>query len=213
VGNMNIETISLFEEVKPALIYIPDISGFTQFISHTNIEYSKKLTHDLLEVIVDSNILNLKVAEIQGDSIFFYSLGTPPNITKLESQAKKTFLDFQKALQKMEEEHTLLKGAQKLTLKIVVHFGYISTTDIKGIHKLVGSDIILAHRLLKNNIPENEYVLMTDHYLKTQNEDLFKNSFSWSEKKEGKKRYDYFGTVSYKYISLTPLRKLVRSIY
>lgn len=210
---MNIERISLFEEVKPALIYIPDMSGFTKFINQTNIEYSKKLMHDLLEVIVDSNILNFKVAEIQGDSIFFYSPGTPPNITKIESQAKKTFLDFQKALQKMEEEHTLLKGAQNLTLKIIVHFGNISTTEIKGIHKLVGSDIILAHRILKNNIHENEYLLMTDHYLNTQSEYLLRKSFPWSEIKEGKKRYDYFGTISYKYVSLTPLKKLVRSVY
>ena len=52
---------------------------------------------------------------------------------------------------------------------------------------------------------------MTDEYLKTQSKDQLRNSFTWSEIKEGKKRYDYFGTVSYKYISLSPLRKFLKA--
>lgn len=209
VSNLELQTVSPFDDVQQVLIYMPDISGFTEFVNNTDIEDSKHLIHDLLEVLVDSNILNLKIAEIQGDAIFFYHLGTPYNITKLESQAKKTFLDFQRALIKIEKEHPHLKGVSNLTIKIVVHFGLVSATEIKGLIKLMGKDIILAHRILKNNIKGKEYLLMTDEYIASQEKALVNNSFKWSELKNGKKKYEHFGTIHYKYVPLSPLRKLI----
>lgn len=209
--SMNIETISRFEEEKQAFLYIPDLSGFTEFINITNLHESKKLIHDLLEVIVDSNILNLKVAEILGDAVVFYTVGPPPNITKLECQAKKTFLDFQKALRKLEEGNILSKELHNLSLKIIVHYGEVATTEIKGISKLIGSDIILAYRMLKNNIRTKEYLLMTDQYLDIQKEGLLKKSFLWSEIREGSIHYDFFGTIPFKYVPLSPLKMQIKN--
>lgn len=212
MGSMNIERISGFEEEKQAFLYIPDLSGFTEFINVTNLHESKNLIHDLLEVILDSNILNLKVAEILGDAIVFYTVGPPPNITKLECQAKKTFMDFQKALKHLEEKNILVKELHNLSLKIIVHYGEIATTEIKGISKLIGSDLILAYRMLKNNIKNKEYLLMTDQYLAIQKEGLLKNSFLWSEIKEGNIHYDFFGNIHYKYIPLTPLKMQLKGV-
>lgn len=202
---MKLEEINPFEDVREAFLYIPDISGFTKFINHTNIHVSKHIIKVLLEAILDSNILNLKVAEIQGDAIVFYSLGVPPTISKLEAQVQKTFLDFQKALLHLNAV-TNSPDLQDLTLKIIVHYGLVSTTEIKGIPKLLGSDIILAHRILKNNIKEDEYLLMTEKYLQTQPKEFLEQSFLWSEIKEGKKYYEYFGPVDYQYVLLTPLK-------
>lgn len=206
------KTPDLFDNERPALLFIPDMSGFTKFIRSTKIQYSKQLIHDLLEVLLDSNILNMKVAEIPGDAIIFYLPGTPPNITRLESQVKKTFMDFRKALIRIEQTHTLLKGACDLTLKIVVHYGCISTTNIKGNIKIVGSDVVLAMRLLKNNIKAREYLLMTRQYLDTQNDKLIHNSFQWSKMMTGKKKYEYFDLIEYKYLLLTPLQKEMKSL-
>jgi hypothetical protein len=207
-----IEQIDSFEDVKPAFLYIPDISGYTQFINSTNIKYSRKLIHELLEIIVDSNILNLKIAEIQGDAILFYKLGTPPSINKLESQAKRTFLNFQERLEEMRMKYDLLRKAPDLSLKIIVHFGIIGTMEIKNIVKLLGSDMVLAHRILKNNIKEKEYLLMTSQYINSQSPSMIQKSFAWSNLKSGKKTYDYLGTIHYKYISLAPLKEKAKII-
>lgn len=202
---MSIENISHLDEIKPVFLYIPDISGFTKFINNTNLHESKKFVHSLLETIIDSNILNLKVAEILGDAIVFYSVGTPPNITKLESQVKKTFLDFQRTIKKLEKENDVPKQLPNLTLKIVVHYGKIATTEIKGINKLIGSDLILAYRVLKNNIQDHEYLLMTEQYINTQKKNHLEKSFQWSELKDGFDEYDSFGIINYKYVLLSPL--------
>jgi hypothetical protein len=208
----SIEQIDSFEDVKPAFLYIPDISGYTQFINNTNIKYSRKLIHELLEIIVDSNILNLKIAEIQGDAILFYKLGTPPCISKLESQAKRTFINFQESLERMRMKYDLLRKAPTLSLKIIVHFGIVGTIEIKNIVKLLGSDMVLAHRILKNNIKEKEYLLMTSQYINSQSPVMMEKSFSWTDVKSGKKTYDYLGTIHYKYISLSLLKEKGRII-
>jgi hypothetical protein len=207
ITKQSIENIDSFEDVKPAFLYIPDISGYTQFINSTNIKYSRKLIHELLEIIVDSNILNLKIAEIQGDAILFYKLGTPPSISKLESQVKRTFLNFQESLEHMKMKYELLRKAPDLSLKIIVHLGIIGTIEIKNIVKLLGTDMVLAHRILKNNIKDKEYLLMTEQYIDSQLPAMVEKSFAWTDIRSGKKTYDYLGTINYKYFSLSGLKE------
>ena len=49
-----------------------------------------------------------------------------------------------------------------LTLKFVAHVGEVATQTIRDRLKLVGIDVILVHRLLKNPVPVREYVLLTE---------------------------------------------------
>ncbi|TFF36126.1 DUF2652 domain-containing protein [Mucilaginibacter psychrotolerans] len=56
-------------------LLIPDISGFTRFVQITDIETGSYIISRLLAVLLDSNMLNLKISEIEGDAILFYKLG------------------------------------------------------------------------------------------------------------------------------------------
>ncbi len=49
-----------------------------------------------------------------------------------------------------------------LKLKIVAHSGEAFFYQINQFNELSGKDVILTHRLLKNSVPEDEYILMTD---------------------------------------------------
>ena len=57
-----------------ALFFIPDISGFTEFVHNTAINHSKHIISELLEILIDSNRSNFKLAEIEGDALFFYKV-------------------------------------------------------------------------------------------------------------------------------------------
>ena len=59
-------------EKTGSLILIPDISGFTSFVKHNDISHSEHIISELLEVIINSNLLDLKIADIGGDEVFFY---------------------------------------------------------------------------------------------------------------------------------------------
>jgi Protein of unknown function (DUF2652) len=49
-----------------------------------------------------------------------------------------------------------------LSLKFVAHQGEVAEQKVKRNVELAGVDVILVHRMLKNDVPVPEYVLMTD---------------------------------------------------
>lgn len=59
--------------VKQAFYFIPDISGFSGFVENTAIEHSIHIVSELLEILLDNNILNLKLSEIEGDALLMCS--------------------------------------------------------------------------------------------------------------------------------------------
>src|SRR6476661_5186728 len=93
----------------------------------------------------------------------------------------------------------------QLGLKIIVHTGLTSIAKIEGRTKLLGEDVILAHKLLKNTVPEYNYILLTSKYTnKIKDKKSLKQWFNWENLQEGKENYEFFGEVCYNYI---PFRK------
>jgi len=58
------------QQTQNALIFIPDISGFTKFVNETEISHSQHIIQELLETIVNSNTLGLSLSEIEGGAVF-----------------------------------------------------------------------------------------------------------------------------------------------
>jgi hypothetical protein len=47
-------------------------------------------------------------------------------------------------------------------LKVIVHSGRAVFNTVGGLSQVSGTDVILAHRLLKNSVPSHEYLLMSE---------------------------------------------------
>ncbi|RTQ49674.1 DUF2652 domain-containing protein [Hymenobacter gummosus] len=203
------------DDTQPALLLIPDISGFTRFIAETSHPQAPHLVADLLEILIEANCLELQVAEIQGDAILFYRLGPPPPVDALVQQCRRIFLDFQNYLQLVARDTSSELAAALheagLTLKIIGHYGRVSVADIRQFTKLLGRDVIVAHRLLKNNVAGAEYVLLTEGYLSTQQPAEVARCFAWTRLQRSATVYEYLGEVPYFYAYLTPLRLLVQA--
>ncbi|GAA3918752.1 DUF2652 domain-containing protein [Hymenobacter algoricola] len=199
--------------MEPALLFIPDISGFTRFIQESGSPLAPQLIADLLEILIEANMLTMEVSEIQGDAILFYRLGPPPPIQDLVTQCRRIFLDFQNYVRLVERdldsELSAALRSHDLTIKIIVHFGRVSVAHIRQFTKLMGRDVIVVHRLLKNNITGNEYLLLSDGYLETQEPAELARSFSWTRLLRGTCFYDHLGEICYRYAYLSPLRLLL----
>ncbi len=147
------------------LLFIPDISGFTSFINSTEISHSHHIISELLEKIIDANVLKLKISEVEGDAILFYHIGPPPSMTELYLQVKSIFLAFHKHLLNYEHSRICNCGAcasaPALSLKIITHYGEFTNYKVKQFDKLIGRDVIVAHRLLKNEGIGSAYWLVT----------------------------------------------------
>ncbi|MFD1160912.1 DUF2652 domain-containing protein [Hwangdonia seohaensis] len=198
-------------EKEPTLICIPDISGFTQFMSEVDFEMSSKIIPSLLNKIIYSNEIGFKVSEIEGDAVLFYRTGNLPSFKSLIEQCKLFYTDFyhQIDLLMAENSHKLESHIipKILGLKIVLHYGLdIGKTQVGSNIKLIGEDIIIAHRLLKNSIESDEYLMISEAVLdQYKNQDIQKETF-WNELKSGKDSYEHIGHINYKYIELKPLK-------
>jgi Protein of unknown function (DUF2652) len=151
------------------LLFIPDISGFTRFVSETEIEHSRLVIQELLEILINANQIDLKVSEVEGDAILFYKFGESPGVEVLYKQVEKMFCDFHRHISAYDYRKfcqcTACRSAIDLTLKVVTHYGEFTGYNVKTFNKLIGKDIIVAHQLLKNDITEHEYWLVTNNLL------------------------------------------------
>ncbi|GAA4106851.1 hypothetical protein GCM10022393_01560 [Aquimarina addita] len=195
---------------QPTLLCIPDISGFTQFMSDTDIELSSKVIPSLLNKVIYANKLDLKVSEIEGDAILFYRTGSLPTFTELVQQCRSFYTEFYKQLKKLQEQYKHDKEVDNipdiLGLKIVLHYGHsISAVPIGKNIKLMGEDVIVAHRLLKNKIPIDEYILISESLLSEYKDETIERNFGWGQLHEMEAKYKHIGDISYSYIDLNPL--------
>jgi hypothetical protein len=119
----------------------------------------------------------MELMEIEGDAVFFFRFGKMPTADKIFQQSKSIFEKFHQHLFKYESRRICqcgaCKSANNLTLKFIIHWAPVSSYYVKDQHKLIGKDVIILHRLLKNNIPEQEYLLFTESFFEIVNANIF----------------------------------------
>lgn len=179
-----------------ALLFIPDISGFTEFVQHTAIQHSRHIISELLELLIDNNITGLQLAEIEGDALFFYRIGDV-DIKQIREQVKRMYVAFHTYLKRYEYQKICQCGAcssvYNLSLKFVIHYGDIEFISVKDTNKPYGPNVIKVHRLLKNDVPISEYALFTQGV----DAEAVQNA-------ENKLQAEYdFGDINYAYESLS----------
>lgn len=148
-----------------SLLFIPDISGYTNFIQNTEIEHAEHVIAEILELLIAANTQNLQLAEIEGDALFFYKAGSVLSQEKLLAQIETMFTAFHSHLKMMEKNRICVckacATAPNLRLKIIVHSGEMKFLTVQNNKKPFGNAVITAHRLLKNSIKGDNYVVIS----------------------------------------------------
>ena len=155
-----------FSGLQEGALVLADISGYSKFIAQTEVDHSWSILHELLDTMVRSLSGRMDVSQVEGDAILFISgLSTPEVIGAIEG----TFVAFHRRLRDMQAVTTCPCSAcaniSMLKLKFVVHHGKFSRQRLGSVEQLHGTDVIVAHRLLKNSVPSKEYLLVTDAVL------------------------------------------------
>jgi hypothetical protein len=188
------------------LLFIPDISGFSRFVSQTEIEHSRLIIQELLEIIINANEIGLEVSEVEGDAILFYKFGECPGLEDLYKQVSKMFCEFHRSLIAYDHRRfcqcKACTSTIDLTLKVITHYGEFTGYNVKNFNKLIGRDIIVAHQLLKNDIDQHEYWLVTKNLLRDDEPAGFAQWMKW--KSSVKQTED--GEISFHYTQLGELK-------
>jgi hypothetical protein len=187
---------------------MPDISGFTDFVSSTEILHAQNIIQEVLEILVESNQLDLEVGEIEGDAVFFYRIGSPPGLEQLLGQVQTMFTRFHQHLWQYDHQRICPCGACEsavnLKLKIIAHFGDVAGISVKQHRKLFGKEVIVIHRLLKNSLDKKEYALFTQPLIEkaAPPEQLPQ----WYQPEDATEKYDV-GDIYFKVADLTRLKE------
>lgn len=188
------------------LIFIPDISGFTRFVNETEINHSRLIIQELLETIINSNEIGLEISEIEGDAILFYKFGEPPELEKLYHQVEKMFCEFHKSLIAYNRYQyckcQACISSINLSLKVISHYGEFTGYNVKNFSKLLGKDIIVAHQLLKNDIEDHEYWLVTQNLLGDHQPEALTKWMKWDQSAKQTET----GNVVFQYTQLGKLK-------
>lgn len=189
------------------LVFIPDISGFTRFVHETEISHSRVIIQELLELLINANNIGLEVSEIEGDAILFYRYGDIPDLHELYDQVEDMFRKFHSYLAAYDAyrfcQCKACLSAINLSLKVITHYGEFTEYNVKNFSKLIGKDIIVAHQLLKNDIEQHEYWLLTQNLTAEKRPARFAQWMHWNssvKKIEG-------GEISFHYTQLSNLKE------
>lgn len=159
---------------QPVLLMLADISGYTRFM----VEHDKELRHsqtiikELLESLVDQVDVPLRISSVEGDALFLYAIraGDEEVWARRGANLVERLLGlFQVFAQRLVEigaysvcNCDACRTVGNLKLKIIAHSGDALFTHVGDFPTLSGPDVITVHRLAKNSVEADQYVLMTE---------------------------------------------------
>ncbi len=192
-----------------ATFLIPDISGYTDFLSRTEIIHSTHIVTELMEAMLAEVGERLELAEIEGDALLLYQKGKAMSLREVGKLSLSMYQAFHRYLKEIERDNVCHCGAcmqaSALNLKFIAHYGEIKELKVGRFVKPTGLDLIVAHRLLKNSVPKGEgYLLISEKLLTATGEALPELlDLCWEQ---GQDAYAALGKVAYHFSQLGAVR-------
>jgi uncharacterized protein YndB with AHSA1/START domain len=155
-------------------LLLADISGYTSYVASTELAHSQEILSELLELIVSRFRTWMTIHKLEGDAVFAYSPESKIERGELLFELiESTYVDFCSRREAAHRRTTCscnaCRSIPNLDLKFIAHYGEYFVQDVMGTKELVGSDVNLIHRLLKNHVMESTgwkaYALFTESCL------------------------------------------------
>ncbi len=149
---------------------LADLSGYTAYLAASEPERAPAMAADLVETVVRQLRPTFRLEKLEGDAAFMVAPLEGLTGEALLAAIDATTAAFQARLRSMAQATTCTCEAcrriPELDLKFVVHVGSVVRQRVAGRMELAGTDVIVAHRLLKAESPATfglvRYALLTD---------------------------------------------------
>jgi uncharacterized protein YndB with AHSA1/START domain len=143
---------------EPACLVIADITGYTSYLAGVELDHAQDILADLMDTVVRALRPTFRLAKLEGDAAFTYVITATVDGSGLMDTVERTYFAFRRRLRDIGQASTCDCNAcmrmPNLDLKLLAHHGTILRQRVAGREELVGSPVIVAHRLLKNAITE-----------------------------------------------------------
>src|SRR3954449_12720159 len=143
---------------QPACFLIADISGYTRYLTGVELDHAQDILADLMGAVVSALRPTFRLAKLEGDAVFTFALGETVDGSMLLDTIERCYFGFRRRRRDVRQstscECNACSRIPDLDLKFVVHHGETLIQKVAGRQELLGSDVIVVHRLLKNDVVE-----------------------------------------------------------
>jgi hypothetical protein len=159
----------MLSAAQPTCFLIADISGYTGYLADVELDHAQDILADLIGAVVTALRPNFRLAKLEGDAAFTFATVEKIDGSMLLDTIERCYFGFRRRRRDVRQATSCECNAcvriPDLDLKFVVHHGAAILQKVAGRQELLGSDVIVAHRLLKNEVVEtlgiNAYALIT----------------------------------------------------
>ena len=150
-------------------LVLADISGYTAYLLASELEHAQDVLADLTQTIVKNLRPVLQLSKLEGDAAFAYVIDGDYAPSTVLDTVEQVYFAFRARLRDIAHATTCTCQAcslmPTLDLKFLVHHGSFVRRVVGRGEELIGGDVILAHRLLKNTATDavgtKGYALLT----------------------------------------------------
>jgi uncharacterized protein YndB with AHSA1/START domain len=158
------------DQPEPACLVLADISGYTSYLAGVELDHAQDILADLTDAVVRALRPTFRLAKLEGDAAFAYVVTDVVDGSALQDTIEHCYIRFRRRLRDIGQASQCDCNActyiPRLDLKFVVHHGPVARQRMAGREELVGRDVIVVHRLLKNDVQTSlgigAYALYTD---------------------------------------------------
>ena len=178
-------------------LLIADISGYTQFLTTSELDHANPILQSLLSSLVEQVGEPLQFWKMDGDAVLAYS-------TQQEFPTGETFLTIcenlynafastrQNIIANTSCPCKACANVSMLDLKIMAHHGQFDEMQVGPVTDISGADVILVHRMAKSDVTEatgiKSYALFSDAAVEAMDIQTALTPFS--------QPFEHFGEVS-----------------
>jgi hypothetical protein len=148
----------MLSTAQPTCFLIADISGYTGYLADVELEHAQDILADLIGAVVSSLRPYFRLAKLEGDAAFTFASVERIDGTMLLDTIERCYFGFRRRRRDVRQATSCECNAcvhiPDLNLKFVIHHGVAIQQKVAGRQELLGSDVIVVHRLLKNEVVE-----------------------------------------------------------
>jgi hypothetical protein len=143
---------------EPTWLLIADISGYTGYLAAVELDHAQDILADLIGTVVTALRPGFRLAKLEGDAAFVVAPSDKLDGSLLLDTIERCYFGFRRRRRDVRQatscECKACMRIPDLNLKFVAHSGLALRQRVAGREELFGSDVIVVHRLLKNDVVE-----------------------------------------------------------
>jgi 2-polyprenyl-3-methyl-5-hydroxy-6-metoxy-1,4-benzoquinol methylase len=187
---------------KPINLLIADISGYTKLLmSHGKaLAHGQMVVGELMNALMAEVKAPYQISRLEGDAVIVYAdIEDHPSEDELDTlgMVDRWLTRFHEVRADLSK-NTICRcsgcaNIATLDLKVIGHQGPVIIAQMGPFTEMHGIDVIVAHRLMKNSVSQDGYVLLTDPLHRSLRDAGHQVNFDFSPHKE---IYDDVGEIN-----------------